>query len=694
MSREIYQNARKYFTWNDKLKRFKCTVSGCNTLGFLKDHAGNFNRHLANVHPELAQKLKVPNRRKSYAGKEQCRTPDSPEGARVVAPRSPISPHIPPPHHSGLVPQQPPPPRCPTGGQPTTTGTPGITGNGRHGSSSPPGHEARLLNGSGGSTGGGGGGGGGSGGSLGSITPPPVITSAAAAAAAVAQQDTAKLLKIRRFLGALVQFGQDTNVDIGDRVRSLVLSLASGGLTVEEFQVAVQEATNFPLRSNVVPFLKSHVPVLQREINLLSRASKQSPSQYARSNETSVMEYVQNLADTADIFLSSHEGFSSSTPIPAPAVNGLSLKRRASDNLYDTHPAGPPEWGDYVLPPSKRPHPSLLLAAASSTPQLYPGHPALFEYQNGGLHPHSDGLHSIHRDERDLRAPSSESGHRPPRIPPGGGSGGSVVPGMGATSGAGGAGSTTGGGTSGGGEEEWKNIHTMLTCISAMVEKTKRAISILQQRGIDTHAAASRELHQQQQDSSIADIKRQTEEKIAEFRRNAEESVNQVKRQAVIEIQRAVAAAEARTIEMFSQERLKMEKMFAEIHRGATDPDGVLDGPTGGSTGGGGGGGVVTGSQNACWNCGRKANETCSGCNLARYCGSFCQHKDWDQHHQVCGTSRAENAFQKHAASARAALVSSRSTTPQLSQSQVGNGNGTGPGGATGTNGTAVGGPK
>lgn len=66
----------------------------------------------------------------------------------------------------------------------------------------------------------------------------------------------------------------------------------------------------------------------------------------------------------------------------------------------------------------------------------------------------------------------------------------------------------------------------------------------------------------------------------------------------MIEIQRAVAAAEARTIEMFSQERLKMEKMFAEIHRGATDPDGVLDGPTGGSTGGGGGGGVVTGSQN------------------------------------------------------------------------------------------------
>jgi MYND finger len=37
-----------------------------------------------------------------------------------------------------------------------------------------------------------------------------------------------------------------------------------------------------------------------------------------------------------------------------------------------------------------------------------------------------------------------------------------------------------------------------------------------------------------------------------------------------------------------------------------------------------------------CWNCGRKANETCSGCNTARYCGAFCQHKDWENHHQAC----------------------------------------------------------
>ncbi|EAT45067.1 AAEL003615-PA, partial [Aedes aegypti] len=530
-----------------------------------------------------------------------CRTPDSPEGARVVAPRSPISPQV-SQHHSSLVPQ------------------PRSGGAGR------------------------GGGGGGGGGSLGSITPPPVITSAsavAAAAAAAAQQDTAKLLKIRRFLGALVQFGQDTNVDIGDRVRSLVLSLASGGLTVEEFQIAVQEATNFPLRSNVVPFLKSHVPVLQREITILSRASKQTPTQYVRSNETSVMEYVQNLADTADIFLS-HEGYSSSTPIPAPSprANDQSFFSSfpVSKQLIRYSPIGTAGMG------------RLRTAADQTSPPVA----TALKYKISNLRflsPNFTLQHSIHRDERDLRIPSSES-HRPPRIPPGGGS---AAP----TS----SGSISGSGGGGGGEEEWKNIHTMLTCISAMVEKTKRAISILQQRGIETHQARDH------QDNSMADMKRQTEEKIAEFRRSAEESVNQVKRQAVIEIQRAVAAAEARTIEMFAQERLKMEKMFAEIHRGSTDPD--ADGPTERSSLNS----VVICLQ-ACWNCGRKANETCSGCNLARYCGSFCQHKDWDQHHQVCGTSRAENAFQKHAASARAAL-SSRSTTPQQSQSSNSTANGT-----------------
>lgn len=94
-----------------------------------------------------------------------------------------------------------------------------------------------------------------------------------------------------------------------------------------------------------------------------------------------------------------------------------------------------------------------------------------------------------------------------------------------------------------------------------MVDKTKRAITILQQRGVESSSGA--QVNLQHTDTSIAEIKRQTEEKMAEFRRNAEEAVNQVKRQAVIEIQRAVAAAETRAIEAMAQERIKLEKMYA-----------------------------------------------------------------------------------------------------------------------------------
>ncbi|KAF3427491.1 hypothetical protein E2986_12907 [Frieseomelitta varia] len=40
----------------------------------------------------------------------------------------------------------------------------------------------------------------------------------------------------------------------------------------------------------------------------------------------------------------------------------------------------------------------------------------------------------------------------------------------------------------------------------------------------------------------------------------------------------------------------------------------------------------------SCWNCGRPALETCGGCGIARYCGSFCQHRDWETggHHATC----------------------------------------------------------
>ncbi|MEQ2226361.1 Protein cbfa2t2 [Ilyodon furcidens] len=108
-----------------------------------------------------------------------------------------------------------------------------------------------------------------------------------------------------------------------------------------------------------------------------------------------------------------------------------------------------------------------------------------------------------------------------------------------------------------------------------------------------------------------------------EIWRKAEEAVNEVKRQAMDEVQKAVAEAEQKAFEMIAAERAKMEKTLAEVKRKAQE-DAIM---------------VINeqeDSSECCWNCGRKASETCSGCNAARYCGSFCQHKDWERHHLIC----------------------------------------------------------
>lgn len=112
--------------------------------------------------------------------------------------------------------------------------------------------------------------------------PPPQSTTqttqaaVAAAAAAAAHVEQARLLgKIRKFLGSLVQLAQEVHPEVSDRVKALVLSLGSGGISIDEFRLALQEAINLPLRSYVIPLLKNHITLLQREIAALARATNQ-----------------------------------------------------------------------------------------------------------------------------------------------------------------------------------------------------------------------------------------------------------------------------------------------------------------------------------------------------------------------------------------------------------------------------------
>ncbi|XP_034652686.1 protein CBFA2T3 [Drosophila subobscura] len=392
-----------------------------------------------------------------------------------------------------------------------------------------------------------------------------------------------------------------------------------------------------------MPLLKNSVTLMQREILALARATNQSALQYVTNNEPAVMEFG---AEFGDIFVQ----------LEAPTANGSAVfKRRSSDSMME-HGGhnGLHEWSEYMAsgggvsasgyppPPNKRMamHPAhSVMAYGDYTVSVAEGLPSAAGF--------------MQRDERELRhpAPPQRAANPNPNPNPNPQANPNANP------------NAAAGGGAAGGEEEWKNIHTMLNCISAMVDKTKRAITILQQRGIEPqHPNSGQEITP----AALAELRRQTEEKVSEFKRNAEDAVTQVKRQAVIEIQRAVVAAETRAAEIMTQERLRMEKFFMEMSRhssGEREMDNKSPSITTAQNNGT--------LQQQCWNCGRKATETCSGCNMARYCSASCQYRDWDSHHQVCGNTRASEMSAKHlhpaAGSIRTAMATRSPPTPTSS---------------------------
>ncbi|CAK9821127.1 Protein CBFA2T2 [Anthophora plagiata] len=154
----------------------------------------------------------------------------------------------------------------------------------------------------------------------------------------------------------------------------------------------------------------------------------------------------------------------------------------------------------------------------------------------------------------------------------------------------------------------------------------------------------------------VAQTIRAIEDKVAEVKRKDEEAV---KRAVMAEVQRAVRVAVA---ESRANERLRVHRLidvplssrnhlrqgpYLRLHGnpGPVDTNArTVATPTTASNS------IPSTSEeekdahlqavsgSSCWNCGRPALETCGGCGIARYCGSFCQHRDWEAggHHATC----------------------------------------------------------
>ncbi|CAG5891827.1 unnamed protein product [Menidia menidia] len=147
-----------------------------------------------------------------------------------------------------------------------------------------------------------------------------------------------QLSKLKRFLTTLQQFGNDISPEIGERVRTLVLGLVNSTLTIEEFHSKLQEATNFPLRPFVIPFLKARVglllsvrlalpvsglsgsraanlPLLQRELLHCARLAKQNPAQYLAQHEQLLLDTsTTSPVDSSELLLDVNENGKRRTP--------------------------------------------------------------------------------------------------------------------------------------------------------------------------------------------------------------------------------------------------------------------------------------------------------------------------------------------------------------------------------------------
>ncbi|XP_042293201.1 protein CBFA2T3 isoform X8 [Sceloporus undulatus] len=430
-----------------------------------------------------------------------------------------------------------------------------------------------------------------------------------------------QLSKLKRFLTTLQQFGNDISPEIGERVRTLVLGLVNSTLTIEEFHSKLQEATNFPLRPFVIPFLKANLPLLQRELLHCARMAKQTPAQYLAQHEQLLLDAnASSPIDSSELLLEVNEGGKRRTP-DRTKENGLER-----DPLHPEHLSKRP----CTMSPAQRYSPSNGIShQPNGLPHPTPPPPQHYRLEDMAIAHHYRDTYR-HPDPRELRERHRQAAVHSTRQE-------EVIDHR---------------LTDREWAEEWKHLNNqLLNCIMDMVEKTRRSLTVLRRcqeadreelnhwirrysdaEDMKKGASPATRPHNSTANTEAPPIDAHREFASRplsgympeEIWRKAEEAVNEVKRQAMSELQKAVSDAERKAHELITTERAKMERALAEAKRQASeDALTVIN--------------QQEDSSESCWNCGRKASETCSGCNTARYCGSFCQHKDWEKHHHVCG---------------------------------------------------------
>ncbi|NWX98377.1 MTG16 protein, partial [Nothoprocta ornata] len=398
-----------------------------------------------------------------------------------------------------------------------------------------------------------------------------------------------QLSKLKRFLTTLQQFGNDISPEIGERVRTLVLGLVNSTLTIEEFHAKLQEATNFPLRPFVIPFLKANLPLLQRELLHCARMAKQTPAQYLAQHEQLLLDASAcSPVDSSELLLEGAEGGKRRTP-DRTKENGLEREPPHAEHL-SKRPCTLSPAQRYSPSNGLGPPPNGLAAPTGALPQHYRLEDMAMAHHYRDAYRHADP-----RELRERHRQAAVHGTRQEEV---------IDHRL----------------TDREWAEEWKHLNNLLNCIMDMVEKTRRSLTVLRRcqeadreelnlwmrrysdaedmkkgppgrlpggaeapqlgraRGAPgARPACAPRPKKRHPPLSPADAHREfVPRPLAgympeEIWRKAEEAVNEVKRQAMSELQKAVSDAERKAHELISTERAKMERALAEAKRQASE---------------------------------------------------------------------------------------------------------------------------
>ncbi|XP_044783664.2 protein CBFA2T2 isoform X2 [Bubalus bubalis] len=376
-----------------------------------------------------------------------------------------------------------------------------------------------------------------------------------------------QLSKLKRFLTTLQQFGNDISPEIGEKVRTLVLALVNSTVTIEEFHCKLQEATNFPLRPFVIPFLKANLPLLQRELLHCARAAKQTPSQYLAQHEHLLLNTsIASPADSSELLMEVH----GNGKRPSPE------RREESSFERDAIAPEPPAKRVCTISPAPRHSPALTVPLMNPGGQFHPTPPPLQHYTLEDIatsHLYREPSKMIeHREVRDRHHNLSLNGGYQDEL---------VDHRL----------------TEREWADEWKHLDHALNCIMEMVEKTRRSMAVLRRcqesdreelnywkrrfnENTEMRKTGSELVSRQHSPGSADSLSNDSQREFnsrpgtgyvpVEFWKKTE-AVNKVKIQAMSEVQKAVAEAEQKAFEVIATERARMEQTIADVKRQAAE---------------------------------------------------------------------------------------------------------------------------